>query len=213
MDRMNTESFFRKVDINRSGYITFNEFCLLLCQLKQGKCSGILGKIQKTEYLKTLASSGPVKVPMAPSIHLKMLQKKAEKASLLKRIAKQKSKEEKSAPVVDKSRNRASKRSKRKNQYAYDESSDRHDLILKQSSCSEYMGTIKDDEVLDELRAIAPPKLPKWLAFMSLFTCCCSELIHAEVESLKVSRANGAHGMYCLCGCRGNNVTARDPYF
>lgn len=202
--------FFSKINESNSGYLTFKEFCFMMCMLlDKTQTGGILKQIRKFDYLNVLAEDGPVKVPMAPSIYVEKLKKKKEKKELLNRIAEQKKKEEKEA-----AKNFAKKRRSKKNRRIhYTVSSASQDESKGQDEDGEgdidigpYVATNYEDEELDELRALAPPKVSCCLAFLHRLPLC-SLYVDNFLEAFQSSRQGGPHGCFCLCGCRGFEMT------
>ena len=215
-DRIAATSFFRQIDYNDSGHITFNEFCLMLCMLLDKKKTGrIIKKIRQFDYLNVLAENGPVKVPLAPTLYREKLAKLKEKSELLKRIAKKKKMEEKAAAKEMKKRQKKSRKN-RKIHYAVsdDESKgdDNFDAIGddKDIDVNPYASTNYDDEELDELRALAPPKVTKLVACLQCCCCCCPQYLDNALDTFEVRRTQGPHGLFCLCGCR-SYLALRDP--
>ena len=182
--------------------------CTLLDKTKTG---GILKQIRKFDYLNVLAENGPVQVPMAPSIWVSKLAKQKEKKELLKRIAKQKQKEAKEA--AEHANKKRSKKNRRIHYIVSEECKGQEEDTDGRRGASEsgvgsgidigpYVANNYDDEELDELRALAPPKISNCLAFLQRFSFCAM-YIDNFLEALQSSRKSGPHGVFCLCGCRG----------
>ena len=210
-DKVSKNAFFRKIDENNSGFITFNEFCFMMCHLLDKKNTGsIVKKIRKFDYLNVLADSGPVKMPLAPSIYKEKLQKKKEKKEILKRIAKKKKQDEKeSSAQMNKTRGKRLKKN-RKIHYSVsndDESKGNDDNDDGEAgdidTISPFVGSNYDDEELDELRALAPPEVSNCISFLQLFPFCAMYVDNA-LAAMNMGRKKGPHGVFCLCGCRAN---------
>mmetsp|Transcript_6039 Transcript_6039/g.11518 ORF Transcript_6039/g.11518 Transcript_6039/m.11518 type:complete len:610 (+) Transcript_6039:55-1884(+) len=219
-DRSARKAFFRQMDDNANGYVTFNEFIMMLRLLvDKKKCTGLMKKIRDFEFLKVLSERGVVKVPMSPSVYKAKLVMRKQKADLLKRIEKKKREDEKIANEQDTGKSKRNRR--RKYEVRDDDSESKGATSIDESVCDDdtdddinrYVGSNYEAEELDELRAIAPPEVTNCVAFLQVCSCCCMEYVESIMDSLNISRTKGPHGAYCLCGCRGHDTLRRDIGF
>lgn len=203
LERPFVNSLFRKIDINSNGKIEFNEFCLMMCFLVKKKTyRGLLGKIQEFDLIRKLAESGPIKIPLSPTLFLDRVAKRIEKEKLLKRIAN--AKKAKSSlfristeiSVGGVSWNSSTK--SRKIHYEItEEEAKGSDVSAVTDNSINY-----DDEELDELRALAPPATPRCFSLMKHFQDQLPFVQDILMSMNLVPRPAGPHGRFCLCGCR-----------
>lgn len=173
--------FFRSLDLNSSGFLEFNEFMLLMCDLNEKKSSLLYQKIfdqfHQLQYFHQLCQHGPVDIPVTKKRRILYRGKSGQVSDT---DEENKESPEMTRPSGKNSRSKIIQTSKRKNQYAQESPEKTREESISSSSSSSWF------ERFNCFRRNA-----KISAMQTKFL---------ELTSLK--KSVGPHGRYCLCGCR-----------
>lgn len=180
--------FFRSLDLSSSGFLEFNEFMMLMCDLYEKKSSvlyqNIFDQFHQSHFFRQLCQDGPIMMPKRPKKRILYRGKSGQVSDDEDGINNNPILEDGLTTNHRKVLSFKGKRNQRKDQYVQN----------------------SDSPPTISATALSSRASNSWFDRFNCFrkNAKIAALQSRILELTAINKPSGPHGRYCLCGCRSH---------